>query len=98
MLTLAPREARCNSFRLCGEMILRFCEYRHFARSLGTGLRIRYTPKLEMAEAFQQKRKIDNLGLFHRELLAEFDRRGFVTYSGREQFHHLVKVVSRRAG
>ena len=51
-----------------------------------------------MAEALQHKRKIDNLGLFHRELLAEFDRRGLVTYSGREKFHHLVKVVSRRAG
>jgi hypothetical protein len=50
-----------------------------------------------MAEALQHKRKIDNLGLFHRELLAEFNRRGLMTYSGREQFHHLVKVVSRRA-
>jgi hypothetical protein len=40
-----------------------------------------------MAEALQHKRKIDNLGLFHRELLAEFDRRGFVTDSGGEEFH-----------
>lgn len=54
MLTLAPREARCNSFRLCSEMTLRFCEYRHFAGMLGTGLRIRYTPKLVMAEAFHR--------------------------------------------
>jgi hypothetical protein len=40
-----------------------------------------------MAEALQHKRKIDNLGLFHRELLAEFDRRGFVADSGGEKFH-----------
>jgi hypothetical protein len=40
-----------------------------------------------MAEALQHKRKIDNRGLFHRELLAEFDWRGFVTDSGREDFH-----------
>ena len=40
-----------------------------------------------MAEALQHKRKIDNLGLFHRELLAKFDRRGLVTDSGGEDFH-----------
>jgi hypothetical protein len=40
-----------------------------------------------MAEAFQHERKINNVGLFYRELLAEFERRGFVTDSGREQFH-----------
>jgi hypothetical protein len=40
-----------------------------------------------MAEALQHKRKIDNRGLFYRELLAEFDWRGFVTDSGREDFH-----------
>jgi hypothetical protein len=32
-----------------------------------------------MAEALQHKRKIDNLGLFYREPLAEFDRRGLMT-------------------
>jgi hypothetical protein len=37
-----------------------------------------------MAEALQPKRKIGNLGLFYREPLAEFDRRGLMTYSGRE--------------
>jgi len=51
-----------------------------------------------MAEALQHQRKISNLGLFYGELFAKLDRRGFVTYSGREQFHHLVKVVSSRAG
>jgi hypothetical protein len=40
-----------------------------------------------MAEALQHKRKIGNLGLFHSELLAEFDWRGFVTDSGGEDFH-----------
>ena len=45
------------------------------------------TDFVELAEALQHKRKIDNRGLFHRELLAEFDRRGFVTDSGGEQFH-----------
>jgi len=40
-----------------------------------------------MAEALQHKRKINNVGLFHRELLAEFDQRGLMTYSGRDQFH-----------
>jgi len=50
-----------------------------------------------MAEALQHKRKIGNRRLFHRELLAEFNRRGLMTDSRREQYHHLVKVVSRRA-
>jgi hypothetical protein len=40
-----------------------------------------------MAEALQHKRKIDNLGLFHGELLANFDWRGLVTDSGGEDFH-----------
>ena len=40
-----------------------------------------------MAEALQHKRKIDNRGLFHRELLAQFHPRGPMTYSGREEFH-----------
>ena len=40
-----------------------------------------------MAEAPQHKRKIDNLGLLYRELLAEFDWRGFVTDAGGEDFH-----------
>jgi hypothetical protein len=40
-----------------------------------------------MAEALQHKRKIDNLGLFHRELLAKLDRRRLVTNSGGEKFH-----------
>src|SRR3954469_19359887 len=42
---------------------------------------------VEVAEAFQDKRKIDNRGLFHRELLAEFHRRGFVADSGGEKFY-----------
>ena len=40
-----------------------------------------------MAKTFQNKGKIDNLGLFHGEPLAKFYRRGLVTDSGREQFH-----------
>jgi hypothetical protein len=40
-----------------------------------------------MAEALQHKREMNDRGLFHGELLAEFDRRGFVTDSGREEFH-----------
>jgi hypothetical protein len=40
-----------------------------------------------MAEALQHKCKIDKFGLFHRELLAKFDRRGLVTDSGGEDFH-----------
>jgi hypothetical protein len=40
-----------------------------------------------MAEALQHKRKIDKRGLFHREPLAKFDRRGLVTDSGGEDFH-----------
>jgi hypothetical protein len=40
-----------------------------------------------MAEPLQIARKIDKFGLFHRELLAQFHRRGFVTDSGGEEFH-----------
>jgi hypothetical protein len=40
-----------------------------------------------MAEALQHKRKIDNRGLFHCELLAEFNRLGLVADSDREKFH-----------
>ena len=40
-----------------------------------------------MSEALQIARKIDNLGLFYRELLANFHRRGLVTNSGGEKVH-----------
>ena len=51
-----------------------------------------------MAEALQHKGQIDNRGLFHRELLAQFNRRGLVTYSGNEQFHDLVEPVAALSG
>jgi len=40
-------------------------------------------------EGLQVARQINNFGKLHRELLAELDRSGLMTYSGRDQFHSL---------
>ena len=53
LITLAPRNGRCNSFRLSGRRCSIFGQL-CFYRALGTRLRIRYTPKFAMAGAFHR--------------------------------------------